>query len=212
MNKHYPIIIVGGGIVGATAACAIAQAGVKVALVDARNPEREWPTEPIDIRVSALTRASQNILQAVGAWPAMQQRGIGGYEHMHVWDAHSAGLLHFDAADTEFSVLGHIVENRVTVAALWDKLETLPSATIICPSKVADLQTSSDNAVVVLDDGQTLTAEVVIAADGRDSALRTMAGIQTTGWEYKQSGLVATVSTEKAINIPLGNVFYLKGL
>ncbi|BCG65962.1 MAG: 2-octaprenylphenol hydroxylase [Methyloprofundus sp.] len=198
MNKHYPIIIVGGGIVGATAACAIAQAGVKVALVDARNPEREWPTEPIDIRVSALTRASQNILQAVGAWPAMQQRGIGGYEHMHVWDAHSAGLLHFDAADTEFSVLGHIVENRVTVAALWDKLETLPSATIICPSKVADLQTSSDNAVVVLDDGQTLTAEVVIAADGRDSALRTMAGIQTTGWEYKQSGLVATVSTEKS--------------
>ncbi|NOQ15303.1 MAG: NAD(P)-binding protein [Methyloprofundus sp.] len=198
MSHKYSVIVVGGGIVGTTAACALAQAGIDVALLDARNPEREWPAEPVDIRVSALTRAAQNILQSVGAWESMVQRGVGAYDQMHVWDADSAGVLHFDAADTEFSELGHIVENRVTVAALWDKLETLPSATIICPSRVADLQNNQQSISVLLADGQKIEADVLIAADGRDSALRQMAGIQTTGWEYKQDGLVATISSEKS--------------
>ena len=197
MSQQYAVIVVGGGIVGATAACALAQAGIEVALVDAHNPEREWPAEPVDIRVSALTRASQNILQAVGAWESMLQRGVGAYDHMHVWDADSAGILHFDAADTEFPQLGHIVENRVTVAALWDKLETLPAASIICPARVAEIHTNDQGASVLLEDGQKLKAEVLIAADGRDSALRQMAGIQTTGWEYNQDGLVATINSEK---------------
>ncbi|MDT8426675.1 MAG: UbiH/UbiF/VisC/COQ6 family ubiquinone biosynthesis hydroxylase [Methyloprofundus sp.] len=198
MTKKYAVIIVGGGIVGATAACALAQAGVDVALLDARNPARTWPADPIDIRVSALTRASQNILRAVGAWDAMEQRGIGAYDHMHVWDADSAGVLHFDAADTEFPELGHIVENRVTVASLWDQLDLLPSATILCPAIVEDLQLSADSAQITLSDGTILVADLVIAADGRDSALRQMAGMQTTGWEYKQDGLVATISSEKS--------------
>ncbi len=198
MSHQYAVIVVGGGIVGATAACALAQADIEVAILDARNPEREWPVETVDIRVSALTRASQNILQGVGVWGDMAQRGVGAYDHMHVWDADSAGVLHFDAAETEFSELGHIVENRVTVAALWDKLEQLESASIICPAKVADFQNNASGAYVILDDGQKLETDLVIAADGRDSALRQMAGIQTKGWEYKQDGLVATVATEKS--------------
>ncbi|OQK16634.1 ubiquinone biosynthesis protein UbiH [Methyloprofundus sedimenti] len=197
MSKKYAVIIVGGGIVGATAACALAQAGIDIALIDAYKPPRDWPADPVDIRVSALTHASQNILQAVEAWPAMVERGVGPYDHMHVWDADSAGILDFDAADTEFSELGHLVENRVTVASLWDRLETLPDASIIYPAKVADIQLDSTSAHIVLDDGNTLEADILIAADGRDSVLRQLAGIQTTGWEYKQDGLVATVSTEK---------------
>lgn len=197
MRKKYAVIIVGGGIVGATAACALAQAGIDIALVDAYKPPRNWPADPVDIRVSALTRASQNILQAVGAWPAMVQRGVGPYDHMHVWDADSAGVLDFDAADTEFSELGHLVENRVTVASLWDRLEMLPDANIICPAKVADIQLDSTSAQILMDDGKKLETDILIAADGRDSALRQIAGIQTTGWEYKQDGLVATVNTEK---------------
>jgi len=199
MKQHYSVIIVGGGIVGATAACALAQAGIEVALLDTRNPIRQWPeNEPADIRVSALTRASENILTAVGAWPAMQQRRVGAYDRMHVWDADSAGVLQFDAAETEFPALGHIVENRVTIAALWDVLETLPSASLICPAKVISLVTGSENTQISLDDGRQLTTELLIAADGRDSSLRQMAGIETTGWEYHQDGLVATISTEKS--------------
>ncbi|NOQ64837.1 MAG: NAD(P)-binding protein [Methyloprofundus sp.] len=198
MSHQYAVIVVGGGIVGATAACALAQAGIQVALVDARKPEKEWDAGSVDMRVSALTRASQNILRNVGAWDEMAQRSVGAYQHMHVWDADSAGVLHFDAADTEFPELGHIVENRVTVAALWNQLEALESATIFCPAKVADVQNNEQGVQVSLSDGQILNADLVIAADGRDSALRAMQGIQTTGWEYKQDGLVATISSEKS--------------
>jgi len=197
MINKYTAVIVGGGIVGATAACALAQAGINIALIDANKPLKDWPADSVDIRVSALTRASQNILQAVGAWPAMVQRGVGPYDHMHVWDADSAGVLDFDAADTEFSELGHLVENRVTVASLWNRLETLPEARLICPAKVADIQLDNSSAQIVLDNGKILAADILIAADGRDSVLRQIVGIQTTGWEYKQDGLVATVSTEK---------------
>ena len=198
MSHQYAVIVVGGGIVGATAACALAQAGIQVALVDARKPKKEWDADSVDIRVSALTRASQNILRNVGAWDEMAQRSVGAYQHMHVWDADSAGVLHFDAADTEFPELGHIVENRVTVAALWNQLESLATASIICPVKVADLQKHGEGMQISLSDGQVLKADLVIAADGRDSVLRQLQGIQTTGWEYQQDGLVATISSEKS--------------
>jgi len=105
--------------------------------------------------------------------------------------------LHFDCADTSFSELGHLVENRVTVAALWDMLDTLPSATCITPATVVDMQLNENGRQLRLEDGRILEADLVIAADGRDSALRAMAGISVTGWEYHQDGLVATVTTEK---------------
>ncbi len=197
MNSKYPVIIVGGGIIGAATACALAQAGIEVALLDSRVPERQWPAESVDIRVSALTLASQNILRSLDVWATMTQRRINAYQHMHVWDADSTGELHFDAADTEFPELGHIVENRVIVASLWDKLESLSSASIICPAVVTDIQNHTHHVSVFLEDGRELTAQLLIAADGRDSRLRQLSGIQTTGWEYQQQGLVATVSTEK---------------
>jgi 2-octaprenylphenol hydroxylase len=196
MPDRYEVIVVGGGMVGAATACALAHGGIKVALLERFNPERQWPPEPIDIRVSALTKASQNILEMLAAWPGMVQRGVCPYRDMRVWDARADGELHFDCADTEFNELGHLVENRATVAALWDVLDTLPSATCITPAQVVDMQLNDSGRQLRLEDGRILEADLVIAADGRDSALRAMAGIDVTGWEYHQDGLVATVSTE----------------
>jgi len=196
MTERYEVVVVGGGMVGAATACALAHGGIKVALLDRFNPERQWPAEPVDIRVSALTKASQNILEMLGAWPGMVQRGVCAYRDMRVWDARADGELHFDCADTEFNELGHLVENRVTVAALWDVLDTLPSATCITPAIVAGTQLTDTGRLVKLEDGRHLEADLVIAADGRESALRTMAGIDVTGWDYHQDGLVATVTTE----------------
>lgn len=198
MTERYEVIVVGGGMVGAAAACALAHGGVSVALLDRHNPERQWSREPIDNRVSALTKASQNILEMLGAWPGMVRRGVCAYRDMRVWDARGDGELHFDCADTEFNELGHLVENRVTVAALWDVLDTLPSVHCITPAKVADMQLTDHGRQVSLEDGRCLAANLVIAADGRESALRKLAGIDVTGWDYDQDGLVATVTTEKS--------------
>lgn len=198
MKQQFEVIIVGGGIVGATTACALGHAGVNVALLDMFNPQRQWTDDSVDIRVSALTKASQNILETLGVWDGMVERGVGAYKDMRVWDAKADGELHFDCADTEFNELGHIVENRVTVAALWDKLETLPSVTCISDARVSDMQASDKGRILFLEDGRQFAADLIIAADGRDSSLRSMMGIDVTGWPYHQDGLVATISTENS--------------
>ncbi len=197
-QQRFEVIIVGGGIVGATTACALALAGVEVALLDMFNPQRQWTDDSVDIRVSALTRASQNILETIGAWEGIVQRGVCAYKDMRVWDAKADGELHFDCADTIFNELGHIVENRFTVAALWDKLESLESATCMSDAKVSTMQLIDNGRSLTLEDGRHFEADLIIAADGRGSSLRAMAGIDVTGWPYNQDGLVATISTEKS--------------
>ena len=198
-NKHqFEVIIVGGGIVGATTACALAHAGIDVALLDMFNPQRQWADDSVDIRVSALTKASQNILQTLDVWDGMVERGVCAYKDMRVWDAKADGELHFDCADTPFNELGHIVENRVTVAALWDKLETQSHASCISDAKVAHIQPTEKGRTLILEDGREFTADLIIAADGRESSLRSMMGIEVTGWPYHQDGLVATINTEKS--------------
>ncbi len=194
--ERFEVIVVGGGMVGATTACALAHAGVEVALLDMHEPVREWSEHSVDMRVSALTRASQNILQSIGAWSGMTERGVCAYKEMRVWDAKADGHLHFDCAETEFDELGHIVENRVTVAALWGVLEALPAASCITSAKVADMQLLEKGRRISLEDGRCFEADLIVAADGRESFLRGRAGIDVTGWPYHQDGLVATITTE----------------
>lgn len=196
--EKFEVIVVGGGMVGATTACAMAHSGIRVALLDKFNPPRQWDDQIVDIRVSALTRASQNILECVGAWPGMAERGVCAYKDMRVWDAKADGELHFDCASTEYNELGHIVENRVTVAALWDVLESLNSATLITGVGVSGMQLLEHVGRLQLEDGRQLEADLIIAADGRESFLRKQAGIDVTGWPYHQDGLVATITTEKS--------------
>jgi 2-octaprenylphenol hydroxylase len=196
MNERFEVIVAGGGMVGAAVACALGHGGVRTALLDKAAPLREWPPEPVDIRVSALTRASQRMLECLEAWPAMVRRGVSPYREMRVFDVRGGGELHFDCADTEYGELGHIVENRVTVAALWDVLDTLDSVTRITPAAVSGIETEPDGVRLRLDDGRTFAADLVVGADGHDSLLRKLAGIGVTGWDYGQHGLVATVSTE----------------
>ncbi len=198
MPKRFEVIVVGGGLVGATTACALAQGGINVALLEQFNPQRHWTDNSVDLRVSALTKASQNILETLGVWPCIVERGVAPYKDMRVWDAKADGELHFDCADTEFNELGYIVENRVTVAALWDKLDTLDSITCISDARVSKMELIDTGRSIHLADGRYFEADLVIAADGRDSSLRSMAGIDVTGWPYKQDGLVATITTEKS--------------
>ncbi|MGR8932812.1 MAG: UbiH/UbiF/VisC/COQ6 family ubiquinone biosynthesis hydroxylase [Gammaproteobacteria bacterium] len=211
MAQHYEVAIVGGGMVGATTAAILAKGGIRVALLDAQNPPRQWPEHSIDIRVSALTKASQAIFEALGVWPEIRARGAGPYRDMRVFDASGDGMLHFDCAATEYDELGHIVENRITVAELWNLLEKLPSATLLCPAAVTDLLLNADGRRLLLQDGSCIDAELVIAADGRDSELRKMVGIATSGWEYRQSGLVATVSTSKSHQLTAWQRFLPEG-
>lgn len=191
-DEMYDLIIVGGGMVGAALACAAADAGMRICILEAREPQRSWPLDEVDLRVSALTRASQRMLENLHVWSRMTEMRISPYTHMQVWDAEGSGRIDFNAAEIGEPDLGHIVENRVTQLALWERLEALPNVRLHCPASVATLQLEPLPGVV-LQGGEQITGKLIVAADGRDSQMREMADIGTKGWDYDQHAIVATV-------------------
>jgi 2-octaprenylphenol hydroxylase len=192
--SRFDAIIIGGGIVGATAACALGEAGVRVALVEAREPlalEEQLP----DPRVFAITRASERIFRSLRVWETIQRQGACAFSDMEVWDAGGQGVTHFDCAEIGEPWLGHIIEPRFIQAALWQQLQSIPTVSLYCPARFQSVSVLDDRVDVTLEDSQQLSAALVIAADGSRSPLRTALGMETHGHDYRQSSLVALVKT-----------------
>lgn len=196
---HHEVIVVGGGMVGAALAVLLGEAGVEVALVDARPALLDGETvghgRPAR-RVSALTPVSQRLLEGLKAWPWMAARRVSPYHHMQVWDAEGSGEVDFSADEAGLAVLGHIVENDVTLAALERRLVALPSIHLCLGSRVEGLEGGGEGRHIVLADGRRLHAPLVVAADGARSPLRDLAGIAVNERETGHVGLVTTVRVE----------------
>lgn len=188
------VAVVGGGMAGAAAALALARAGFAVALVDAREPAAWRVEDDVDLRVVGLAPSSVLLLDALGAWAAIRDARASGYERMAVWDAETGATLHFDAADQGRDVLGYIVENTLVQSVLWRALEDAGVQCLV-PAAVVGYTEREDRAQLELDDGRHIAARVVVAADGVDSPLRAMVGIDTHGHDYAQRGVVAHVAT-----------------
>ena len=196
-NLSFDILVVGGGMVGAAFACACLGKGLRIAVVETREPRRSWPAGEVDLRVSALNRASQRVLERLGAWDRILQLGASPYREMRVWDAVGGGSIHFDSADLGEQDLGHIVENRVTQLALWERLEGAEDVTLLCPAALSEIELTADEALVDLKDGRRLSARLLVGADGRDSRVRGRVGIATRGWLYDQRAIVANVAVHE---------------
>jgi 2-octaprenylphenol hydroxylase len=143
--------------------------------------------------VSALSRASQRILERLGVWARMRELGVSVYREMVVWDAVGGAEIHFDSADLGEPDLGHIVENRVTRLALWERLEAANGVKLLAPASLARLEITADRAVLALSDGQQLSAALVVGADGRRSLVRESLGIEMDSADYEQRAIVANV-------------------
>ncbi|MBD3610466.1 MAG: UbiH/UbiF/VisC/COQ6 family ubiquinone biosynthesis hydroxylase [Gammaproteobacteria bacterium] len=201
MKSQYDVVIVGGGMVGAAVACGLANdpqgRRLSIAVVEARAPDLSWPREGYDIRVSAITRASQRIFENIGAWQGMQARRISPYRDMHVWDATGSGVIHFDSADIGEPDLGHIIENSVIQAALVERLQPFENIDYLCPVELQGIEWGDDSVTLTTSAQQSIQAGLLVAADGGRSWVREQAGIGVKGWAYDQTAVVCTVTTEK---------------
>jgi len=194
---NYDIVIIGGGMVGASLACALADSTLSIAVIEGHEPPAEWPTDSFDIRVSAITRAAENLFRRLGAWQTMEALRVQPYQAMEVWDATGSGHIHFEAAELGEPNLGHIIENRVITRALLQRLREHDNIDTRCPAKPVRLMLRSDHAQLQLDDGSLLQTPLVIGADGAHSWLRQQAGIDIQERHYRQTAVVTTVQTER---------------
>jgi 2-octaprenylphenol hydroxylase len=195
MNQ-FDVIIIGAGIVGATAACALGGAGVRVALIEARPLVSDADDGVRDARVFAITRASQRIFESLGVWERIMARGAYPFRNMEVWDAGGTGVIHFDCADIGEPCLGHMIEPRIIHAALLEQLHSIAAITLFSPAQFTEITIDEAAVSVNLEDGSTVNAALIAAADGARSPLRERLGIPTRVHDYHQSSLVARVATE----------------
>jgi len=201
MSKtKFDLVIVGGGIVGTTLACSLASnPNIKIALIEARHVQFEAPQENnFDIRVSAITRASQRIFTALGAWSTIESKRVCQFTDMHVWDDTGVGEIHFDCAEIGEPYLGHIIENSVILSSLYDRMLNFDNITLISPGKIKNICYLDERAEIELHDNALLSTKLVIAADGSQSWVRQHAGIIVRGWDYPQDALVTWVKTENS--------------
>ncbi|HET6434386.1 MAG TPA: FAD-dependent oxidoreductase [Xanthomonadaceae bacterium] len=189
------VAVVGAGVVGAACALALADAGLEVVLVEAGEPAR-WQAERRDLRVFAFAPDNATLLDALGVWPRIARARAHAYRRMRVWDAAGGGELRFDADAFGVRELGWIVENGLLVDRLW---AALPAAgvRVHSPARVAALAQDAQGVRLQLDDGGRVAARIAVAADGAQSSLRRLAGIDSDAHDYRQRGIVAYVRTEQ---------------
>lgn len=202
-RTDFDLLIVGGGMVGACLAAAAASdrelGALRIALLDSGPPVQAPTDDAVDLRVSAISRASQRILASFGAWQRIPDAHRSAYSEMIVWDAASRpfgdGALHFSASETSEPNLGHIIENRRVQWAIYSA-EAFANRATLLRATLAGLEFDDDAAVATLEDGRRITAGLVVGADGAASASRKLAGIETAGWSYEQRAFVTHVRTQ----------------
>ncbi|WP_266159025.1 UbiH/UbiF/VisC/COQ6 family ubiquinone biosynthesis hydroxylase [Dyella silvatica] len=201
------VAVVGGGMVGAAAALALARAGFATALLDARAPAPWQVTDEVDLRVVGLAPSSIALLDELGVWASIRQARSSPYAHMHVWDAENGAAIDFDAATEHRELLGYIVENNLVQWTLWQALDAA-GVRRLCPAEVRGFEVREERIQLDLLHAESsgvdqayggpLSARLLVAADGAGSPLRQLAGIATRGRDYTQRAIVAHVVTERA--------------
>ena len=199
MDMRADLLIVGAGMVGSALALALQGSGLEVLLIDGSplSVKPFDPQAPFEPRVSALSAASQRILERLGAWDGIAHRRASPYNQMHVWDGSGTGQIHFSAASVHAEVLGHIVENRVVQDALLERLHACDLG-LLANARLEQMRRSGDDWLLTLADGRTLRAPLVIAADGAHSAVRRLTGCATREWDYLHHAIVTSVRSSKA--------------
>ena len=201
-DRHYDIVIAGGGMIGTSLALALAPLGLRVAVIEA--VARKAAAQPsFDDRSTALSRSTQRMFEAMGLWPDIVAastpiRGI------HVSDQGRFGFSHIDASEQGVAALGYVVINRVLGGVLQNALDDLEDVDVICPARIVGIDLAPDRATAnVVDadgDERALSCKLLVASDGANSVVRAMMGITAQKSDYGQRAVIGNLLPEKDIN------------
>lgn len=194
MSLECNVLVIGGGIVGLTAALAMAQRGYTVAVIDAGTLKAD--TSQADLRVYAINYASQTLLERLGAWQHLDQQRVSPYGQMYVWDAVSGAHIDFDSRCVAAQHLGAIIEESVIKQALLQQVALQPKISLF-PGCCVDEIHNEAQSVRVCSQQQVWEGQLLMIADGANSPARQKLQVELTSWSYKQQALVAAVAVEK---------------
>ncbi|WP_305830284.1 FAD-dependent 2-octaprenylphenol hydroxylase [Photobacterium leiognathi] len=210
MMQSVDIAIIGGGMVGLTLAAALADTELRIAVIEGHLPEPELQPLP-DVRVSALSRASERIFRRLDVWEGIAGRRISPYSKMTVWEQDSFAKIDFDAERLSQPDLGHIVENRVIQLALLDRVKQQSNVTLLAPERCENIAFGESEAWLTLASGKHLTAKLVVGADGANSWVRQQLDIPLTHWDYGHSAIVANIRCQESHEQTARQIFRPQG-
>lgn len=197
---RYDVAIAGGGMVGASLALALAGTPLRVLMIEAVPPDNAVQPS-FDDRTSALGNGARAIFATLGVWPAMRERA-GAIRAIHVSDAGHFGFARLESAQFGQEAFGYTLSNRHLGAVLWGALRAAPRVTLASPARVVGVALESDAATLrIAEEGKpdsTVTAALVVAADGAHSLIKQVAGIDSSTSDYGQVALIAHLKTERA--------------
>ena len=187
----FDFCINGAGMVGAATALGLAQQGYQVAIIEQRPPQPFDAAQPPDLRMSAISVASVDLLRALGAWQYIEAMRVRSYSELSVWEQPDC-RTDFNASDAGFERLGYFVENRLIQLGCHQALQDFDNVKWYSPAHIAGIKrsASADEPVIIrLESGDELTAKWLIGADGAESQVRQLAGIGISGWQYAQQAM-----------------------
>lgn len=200
----YDVLIVGGGMVGASMACALSRASgldLRIAVVEG-TPFDSGQQPSFDARSVALSDSSRVIFQTLDLWSEMQALGVMPIERIHVSDRGHPGSTHMDCREQGVAALGYVVETRVLGEVLTASMNGHDNIDLICPARVDAIEPGqgSDWATVKIrqhGNVERFSAKLVVAADGSESPLREFAGIKTFSVNYGQTAVIANLACDR---------------
>ncbi len=196
--RAYDVVIAGGGLVGVSLAVALSELPLKIALIEAVEPDNS-EASTFDERSIALSRTSKTILSTLGLWPELDDAACP-IDSIHVSEKGRFGTAVIDAVEQGIDHLGHVVKSRILGRTLWDALERCGRVDILCPARAESLE-QTDNGVLVKLAGDGIAnvrAGLLVVADGARSGLREQLGIKASHKSYEQNAIIGNVFVDKA--------------